>query len=79
MPGKETFLACTTFVLGALEGIDAQVVISEIKPPFCIPRTVTYGQKRAIFLKYLELHPKDLHENAAMMIWGSMRQAFPCK
>jgi hypothetical protein len=45
---------------------------------FCLPAEVTNGQVVKIFTKYLDDHPEELHEPAALLLVTSLRKAFPC-
>ena len=45
---------------------------------YCFPDSVTNGQMLRVFVKYLDEHPQDLHEPAALLYIEAMRKAFPC-
>lgn len=45
---------------------------------YCFPDAVTNGQMLRVFVKYLDEHPQDLHEPAALLYIEAMRRAFPC-
>ncbi len=45
---------------------------------YCFPDSVTNGQMLRVFVKYLDDHPQDLHEPAALLYIEAMRKAFPC-
>ena len=45
---------------------------------YCFPDAVTNGQMLRVFVKYLDDHPQDLHEPAALLYIEAMRRAFPC-
>ncbi|MGA7225461.1 MAG: Rap1a/Tai family immunity protein, partial [Candidatus Acidiferrales bacterium] len=45
---------------------------------YCFPDSVTNGQMLRVFVKYLDEHPQDLHEPAALLYIEAMRRAFPC-
>jgi hypothetical protein len=46
---------------------------------YCAPEGVTLGQLIKVFLKYMDEHPEQLHEDASLMLLRSLRKAFPCK
>ena len=45
---------------------------------FCAPIEVTPEQARKVFLKYLNDHPEQLHENPNSIAVSSLIAAFPC-
>jgi hypothetical protein len=45
---------------------------------YCFSDAVTNGQMLRVFVKYLDDHPKELHEPAALLYIEAMRRAFPC-
>jgi hypothetical protein len=48
------------------------------RPLFCVPNGVTNDQARKVFLKFMEDHPEQLHENGANLAVISLMKAFPC-
>jgi hypothetical protein len=46
---------------------------------FCIPGEATQGQIMKVFVKYLDEHPEELHEQVIKLFAESMGKAFPCK
>jgi hypothetical protein len=51
-------------------GVDSRV---------CVPRKVSIGELRAIVIKYLDEHPKELHNGAAGIVLNAVYKAYPCK
>jgi hypothetical protein len=46
----------------------------------CFPKSGgTNGQSVRIVLKYLNEHPKDLHENRTLLTINALHSAYPCK
>jgi hypothetical protein len=70
--------ACMAFVLGALNGMYVHASLSDTKLFFCEPNGVTNGQKRDVFIKYMNNNPEHMHENAAEILYVSLIKAFPC-
>lgn len=66
--GAETLLARHP----DLEGTGIQLV------PYCVPDAATTDQLRLVWLRYLEMHPEELHETPIFTFISSLRDAFPC-
>ena len=45
---------------------------------FCAPATVTIGQAKDVFLKWLADHPADRQNPSEYLFYFAMRDAFPC-
>ena len=75
------------FCRGLFGGLVAASIASTIlakpynlgKPLFCAPTGVTSDQARKIFLKWMDEHPEDLHEDATPHAVISLMKAFPCE
>ena len=46
---------------------------------FCLPKNVTVGQIKSIFLKHAEAGPEFLHLEAAFLVNNALAAAFPCQ
>lgn len=71
-------IACLTYIAGVS---DTHSVISGVSPAakgFCSPEKVELGQLRRIVMKWLQGHPKNVHEQAAGLVLGALTDAFPC-
>ena len=72
-------IACLTYIAGVS---DTHSVISGVSPAakgFCSPEHVELGQLRRIVMKWLQGHPKNVHEQAAGLVLGALTDAFPCR
>ena len=71
-----TQIECMSYIKGAL---DTSESYEEIKKSFfanCHPR-VTMAQVQTMVTKYLQDHPKRLHESASKLVADAMTNAFP--
>jgi hypothetical protein len=84
MQGREepTLILMNGFCLGYLSGL---MVLNQLfrdmgrgKPFFCAPDWMSPGQARLVFLKYMEEHPENLHQDAGSMVMVSLMATFPC-
>lgn len=62
---------CMGYVAALVDAMGANRVI-------CPPSTVTQGQTMAIFSKYLDDHPEELHQSATYIAVVAFTDAFPC-
>ena len=71
---------CIGYVNGASEGLTMLLSLTSAKKMgrICIPNGVTNGQKKDIFIKYLENNPKDRHMIPFVLFAAAMREAYPC-
>ncbi len=46
---------------------------------FCVPTVVSNTQLKEVFVKYMNEHPEQLHQKAAVQLSKSFIQNFPCK
>lgn len=82
---KKDELQALLYVRGVVEGMAAMNAFHRpIEEPFlrigaaCVPSAVTYGQHVAVALKGMQQDPKNLHLPAALLIYLSIRDAWPC-
>ena len=71
------------FCLGFVSGVTSFITSSKDAfpdrwPNTCIPDSVPMGQRRDVFVKYLDDHPEELHFLADLLVLLAMRDAFPC-
>src|SRR5262245_12756343 len=45
----------------------------------CVPGDVSAGQITRVVIKYLQVHPEQLHHHAANITFDALKAAFPCK
>ena len=70
---------CSGMVQGARVAIDYhQYLLNTDAMGVCIPSDVKAGQLVRVFLKYLDDHPEELHEEAVGLMVLSWRIAFSC-
>ena len=76
-------IPCLLFIEGVVEGFQMGTFVGSDsdhnaeKKVMCFPKNSNVGQWAAIFKKYLEDHPEDLHLIATTTIILSLRDAFP--
>jgi hypothetical protein len=72
---------CIGFVVAANQGLTTLLVLSSPTgkmTDICIPKEVTTGQMRDIFIKHLENDPKNRHMKAFILFVEAMRVTYPC-
>jgi hypothetical protein len=71
------------FCLGLFNGLIASnVYTKELKlgqPLFCATSDVFPDEARKVFLRWMNDHPEQLHEDALSVAIVSLRKAFPCE
>ncbi|WP_088158793.1 Rap1a/Tai family immunity protein [Achromobacter xylosoxidans] len=70
--------SCVWFVYGFTQGLAAQAVGSGAQKIYCQPESVTYGQAKDIWIKYMQDNPAERHKPAGVLLMVSMLKAFPC-
>ena len=70
--------------MGYVQGLlDSYTVFSTRDPSlniYCMPEQgVTSAQARILIVKWLQEHPKRLHEQARLLVFHALAEAFPCK
>ncbi len=79
-----TNVACIQYVGGLAEGLMLykDFLKAEVSPSpkelVCLPNNATSMQYVSIVLKYVRDHPEFAHYPTGMLIFGALRQAFPC-
>ena len=74
--------------MGLVRGmIDAGTIINTLAQThdytkhslYCVPKDVSTIQAARVVVKYLEAHPKDLHQKGTGLIALALAKSFPCK
>jgi hypothetical protein len=70
--------------MGYIQGLlDSYTVFSTRDPTlnvFCMPEQgVSTAQARILIVKWLREHPKRLHEQARLLVFHALAEAFPCR
>ena len=61
------------------EGYIKGIVDSSQRRLFCVPGRVTVRQLMDVTSQYLENHPENRHQPAALIVTTALRQKFPCE
>lgn len=70
---------CLGFVDGFLQGIGLYEGILGIPNTIvCIPAGSSPLERIKVFLKYIDMHPEELHLRAAAVLGPAFSEAFPC-
>lgn len=70
--------ACIWFVNGFFNGVHGQAAAGGGSIPYCKPDSVTYGQSRDIWVKYMRDNPASRHKPGGLLLMISLLNAFPC-
>ncbi len=71
-------IECVMYLNGVMDGLRMMLAVNPAKF-FCPPDQGTSGgQKRLVYLKYLEKHPEHLHRTARVVVLAAFAEAFPC-
>lgn len=70
--------------MGYIQGLlDSYAVFSARDPSldvYCMPEQgVSSAQARILIVKWLKEHPKRLHEQARLLVFHALADAFPCR
>ena len=72
-------LACTVYIRGFLDGLQAGGALAKGPPIFCPPKEgIPSDQGQLIIEKYFREHPAELQEGAGPMAMAAIVQAFRC-
>lgn len=70
---------CYGYVDGFIDSYRASTFYYQQPDAFCLPaRGISIDQATRVIVRYLEEHPKELHESARSSVFRAMRTAFPC-
>ncbi|WP_018184712.1 Rap1a/Tai family immunity protein [Kaistia granuli] len=67
------------FGVGYMQGAVDALALAMNEGTFCIPPTVTGKQLRDVVCRDLRENPKDRNLLAALLVFRSVQQAWPCK
>jgi hypothetical protein len=70
--------------MGYLQGLmDSYMVVSTFNPGlqyYCMPEEgISVAQARQVVIRWLERHPERLKEQARILVFHALADAFPCK
>jgi hypothetical protein len=69
-------LKCASYIAGVADALST--ISSQTPSPSFCANDATYTQERAVVLKFLKEHPRDLHYSAASLILKALLEAYPC-
>jgi hypothetical protein len=73
---------CLAYVHGFQSGLSIADALGFWHPngsrAYCVPTDVTVGQATDVIVKSLEQNPETRHQDAAMLAFNALAQAFPC-
>ena len=74
-------LSCLAYMSGFMDGIElGQAGSSSEMQRICLPdEGVSAEQARRVVVKWLQDHPKNLHESGRIQVFLAMADAFPCR
>lgn len=78
-PGENDLLlrvaraSCSEYIKGVSDALSAS------RRRLCLPQASTWGQQKAVVLKYLNDHPEKLHQTRFSLTAAALTAAFPCK
>src|SRR5690606_24644540 len=71
-------ITCAAYITGVRDAQEMAKAAPNF-PPHCTPGSVTTGQIRKIFTKFMSSRPQLLHGPAALNVHAALVDAFPCK
>jgi len=71
---ETTKLICQNYIGGAVDALKL-----ETPPPFCEPYGIADEQFRVAFLFYVQTHPDEARQSAALLIKRALAAAYPCR
>lgn len=70
---------CLGFIMGVMDSITTMQATNQAARQVCVPRGVTPGQAKDVYLAYLNRLPQERHLAAGSTVWVAMREAWPCR
>src|SRR5262249_38483900 len=63
---------CMGYILGAIDGLNLEMAagVGPKSLKACVPKTATMDELVRIFLKFIDIHPEQLHHTAAGVAWN---------
>lgn len=74
----EYALACTAYIVGAVDGIKKDVFIGRAQPN-CWPDRMQAEEVRRIVIAYLERYPDQRNAPASVIVSIALNEHYPCK
>jgi len=74
----EYALACTAYIVGAVDGIKKDVFIGRANPN-CWPAQMDADEVRRIVVAYLERYPDQRKAPASVLVSVALNSRYPCK
>jgi len=75
----EASLGCSSFVMGAIDGMRVQSMATRTPLPFCAPGNVSTGRTVELFRERLASRPQDHGLPAVVILVNALGEAYPCK
>lgn len=70
---------CLGFIMGVLDTITTMQATNQAQRQVCVPRGVTPGQAKDVYLAFLNQKPQERHLAAGSTVWVAMREVWPCR
>lgn len=74
----EYALACTAYIVGAVDGIKKDVFIGRAQPN-CWPDRMQADEVRRIVIAYLERYPDQRNAPASVIVSIALNERYPCE
>ncbi|AEG49375.1 hypothetical protein Sphch_1687 [Sphingobium chlorophenolicum L-1] len=74
----EYSLACTAYIVGAVDGIKKDVFIGRAKPN-CWPAQLNAEEVKRIVLAYLTRYPDQRQAPASVLVSVALNEHYPCE
>jgi hypothetical protein len=74
----EYALACTAYIVGAVDGIKKDVFIGRAKPN-CWPAQLDAQKVRALVIAYLTRYPDQRNAPASVLVSVALNEQYPCQ
>jgi hypothetical protein len=70
---------CTRYLAAIADATEIWATWGYISEQMCVPKQVSTGQLRKIYIKYANENPEGLHHAASGMAINAFHKAFPCE
>lgn len=70
---------CLGFIMGVMDSITTTQATNQAVRQVCVPRGVTPGQAKDVYLAYLNRLPQERHLAASSTVWVALREVWPCR
>ena len=68
---------CLGFIMGVLDTITTMQATNQAARQVCVPKGVTPGQAKDVYLAFLNQNPQERHLAASSTFWVARREAWP--